>query len=189
MNFSKDVGRPPFDGRGPQRGCAARPACARTGMGTPVPHAGAALAGTAPALLAGGGPPCGISRPFAPTLSAVQTARPPRLAGRLPLAPPAPAARVAYFYKPPQDGTSAGFLLTHADEPYMAQLRRAGYAGPILQVTAANEAEGPGPYANAHARCDASYPTYQRTVADRNGVFCRELHPHEDWFLHNLRGE
>jgi len=104
---------------------------------------------------------------------------------------------VAYFYKPPQDGTSASFLathtqfilLTHADEPYMAQLRRAGYAGPILQVTAANEAEGPGPYANAHARCDASYPTYQRTVADRNGVFCRELHPHEDWFLHNLRGE
>src|SRR6185312_2915043 len=67
-----------FDGRGPQRGCAARPASARTGMGTPEPHAGAALAGTAPALLAGGGPPCGISRPFAPTLPAVQTARPPR---------------------------------------------------------------------------------------------------------------
>src|SRR6185437_6077891 len=67
-----------FDWRGPQRGCAARPACARTGMGTPEPHAGAALAGTAPALLAGGGPPCGISLPFAPTLPTVQTARPPR---------------------------------------------------------------------------------------------------------------
>jgi len=35
------------DGRGPQRGCAARPASARTGMGTPEPHAGAALAGEA----------------------------------------------------------------------------------------------------------------------------------------------
>src|SRR6185437_16596666 len=68
-----------FDGRGPQRGCAARPACARTGMGTPEPHAGAALAGTAPAFLAGGGPPFGISRPFAPTLPTVQTARPPTL--------------------------------------------------------------------------------------------------------------
>src|SRR6185312_8705387 len=33
-----------FDGRGPQRGCAARPASARTGMGSPEPHAGAALA-------------------------------------------------------------------------------------------------------------------------------------------------
>src|SRR6185312_13721119 len=81
------------DGRGPQRGCAARPASARTGMGTPEPHAGAALAGTAPASLAGGGPPFGItttpprrtrrgpgSRPFAPTLPTVQTARPPRVA-------------------------------------------------------------------------------------------------------------
>src|SRR6185437_15327446 len=68
-----------FDGRGPQRGCAARPASARPGMGTPEPHAGAALAGTAPALLAGGGPPCGIPQPFAPTLPAVQTARPPRV--------------------------------------------------------------------------------------------------------------
>ncbi|HXE30749.1 MAG TPA: MBL fold metallo-hydrolase, partial [Terriglobales bacterium] len=69
---------PTIDWRGPQRGFAARPACARTGMGTPEPHAGAALAGAAPALLAGGGPPCGISRPFAPTLPTVQTARPPR---------------------------------------------------------------------------------------------------------------
>ncbi|HXE30846.1 MAG TPA: hypothetical protein VN515_03480, partial [Terriglobales bacterium] len=46
-----------IDWRGPQRGFAARPACARPGMGTPEPHAGAALAGAAPALLAGGGPP------------------------------------------------------------------------------------------------------------------------------------
>jgi len=67
-----------IDWRGPQRGCAARPACARTGMGTPEPHAGAALAVTAPALLAGGGPPFGSLQPFAPTLPKVQTARPPR---------------------------------------------------------------------------------------------------------------
>src|SRR6185312_15567148 len=82
---------PVIDWRGPRRGCAARPACARTGMGTPEPHAGAALAGTAPTLLAGGGPPRGItttpprrtrwgpgSQPFAPTLPTVPTARPPR---------------------------------------------------------------------------------------------------------------
>jgi len=36
-----------IDGRGPRRGCAARPACARPGMGTPEPHAGAALQGDA----------------------------------------------------------------------------------------------------------------------------------------------
>ncbi|HXE30608.1 MAG TPA: hypothetical protein VN515_02275 [Terriglobales bacterium] len=56
------------------------------------PHAGAALAGAAPALLAGGGPPRGMtatpprrtrwepgSQPFAPSLPAGQTARPPRM--------------------------------------------------------------------------------------------------------------
>src|SRR6185312_10194327 len=47
--FALDRGAGVIDG--PQRGCAARPACARTGMGTPEPHAGAALAGAAPALL------------------------------------------------------------------------------------------------------------------------------------------
>jgi len=104
---------------------------------------------------------------------------------------------LAYFYKPPSDGTSAAALaarfqlviLTHADEPYMAELRAAGYRGPILQYIAANEAEGPGPYASAQAACDRAYPTYQRTVADRVGVFCASIHPHEDWFLHNLGGE
>jgi hypothetical protein len=104
---------------------------------------------------------------------------------------------IAYFYMPPSDGTSAAFLahhfqliiMTHPEEPYMAQLRHAGFTGPVLQYIAANEAEGPGPYANASAACDRQYPTYQRTVADRVGVFCAQIHPHEHWFLHNRRGE
>ncbi|MGH9520008.1 MAG: putative glycoside hydrolase, partial [Terriglobales bacterium] len=104
--------------------------------------------------------------------------------------------RLAWFYKPPVGGTTAEYLarhcqliiLTHADEPYMAELRQVGYGGPILQYIAANEVEGPGPYANAHAACDARYPTYQRTVSDRVGDFCAKIHPHEGWFLHNLRG-
>ncbi len=110
---------------------------------------------------------------------------------------PAPGLGFAYFYRPPSDGTSAAFLarhfqliiLTHTDEPYLAQLRQAGYRGPVLQYIAANEAEGPGPYANAGAACDARYPTWQRTVADRVGVFCARIHPHETWFLHNARGQ
>ncbi|MGH9479846.1 MAG: putative glycoside hydrolase, partial [Terriglobales bacterium] len=104
---------------------------------------------------------------------------------------------MAYFYKPPSDDTSVAFIarhyqliiLTHADEPYALALRQAGYAGPLLQYIAPNEAEGPGPYANHTAPCDRSYPTYQRTVADRVGVFCQAIHPHEDWFLHNRQGE
>ncbi|MGH9481312.1 MAG: putative glycoside hydrolase [Terriglobales bacterium] len=109
---------------------------------------------------------------------------------------PAAPPQLAYFYKPPLDGTSAAFLashfqliiLTHGDERYLAQLRAAGYRGLVLQYIAANETEGPGPYANAQARCDLAYPAFQRTVADRDGVFCRAIHPHEDWFLHNLAG-
>ncbi|MGH9467091.1 MAG: putative glycoside hydrolase [Terriglobales bacterium] len=108
-----------------------------------------------------------------------------------------PRLGYAYFYKPPSDGTSARFLahhfqliiLTHGDEAYLAQLRHAGYGGPILQYVPLYEAEGPGPYVNAHARCDLAYPPYQRTVADRPGVFCRQIHPHESWFLHNRRGQ
>lgn len=108
-----------------------------------------------------------------------------------------PQPRLAYFYKPPVDGTTAAYLanhaqliiLTHADEPYLAALRRAGYRGPILQYIAANEVEGPGPYAGHRARCDAHYPTYERTVADTVGMFCAQIHGHEDWFLHNRAGE
>ncbi|HUX66065.1 MAG TPA: putative glycoside hydrolase [Terriglobales bacterium] len=109
---------------------------------------------------------------------------------------PPPGVRLAYFYKPPFDTPAAVVaarsrlvILTHGDEAYLAQLRRAGYRGPLLQYIAANEAEGPGPYPNHAAACDAAYRPYQRTVADRPGVFCRQIHPHERWFLHNRRGE
>lgn len=106
------------------------------------------------------------------------------------------APRLAYFYKPPTDGTPVAFLashfqliiLTHGDEAYLASLRRAGFRGLVLQYIAANEAEGPGPYSNAQVACDPSYHTYKRTVADRDGVFCRQIHPHEDWFIHNRAG-
>jgi hypothetical protein len=109
---------------------------------------------------------------------------------------------LAYFYKPPvavlgaTASDPAAFLarhyqliiLTHADEGFRDELRQNGYRGPLLQYIAPNEAEGPGPYANSHAHCDARYPTYQRTVVDRVGAFCRDVHPHEDWFLHDGRG-
>jgi hypothetical protein len=109
---------------------------------------------------------------------------------------------LAYFYKPPvavlgaNAPSPANFLahhyqliiLTHADEEFRDAVLRAGYRGPLLQYIAPNEAEGPGPYANSHARCDARYPTYQRTVVDRVGAFCRDLQPHESWFLHDGHG-
>lgn len=104
--------------------------------------------------------------------------------------------RTAYFYKPPVDGTPASFiarhfdliLLTHGDEGYRRELRQAGYDGPILQTVGANEAEGPGPYANRYAHCDPAYVPYMRTVTDEPGLFCRDVHVHESWFLHNRGG-
>lgn len=105
-------------------------------------------------------------------------------------------ARIAYFYKPPNDSTAAEvaartqlIILTHGDEAFLAQLRRLHYTGLLLQYIAANEAEGPGPYPDRTAACDSGYAPYQRTVADRPEVFCGEIHPHEDWFLHNRWGE
>lgn len=108
---------------------------------------------------------------------------------------------LAYFYKPPVAVLGAAapqpaaflarhyqlIILTHADEDFRDELRQRGYPGPLLQYIAPNEAEGPGPYANSHARCDVRYPTYQRTVVDQVGAFCRDVHPHEDWFLHDGR--
>ena len=111
--------------------------------------------------------------------------------------PSAQAVRLAYFYKPPEDGTTPAFLaahvaltiLTQGDEAYRDALRRHGYRDPVLQSVAANETEGPGPYLQATAVCDARFRAYQRTMADRDDTFCREIHPHEAWFLHNQRGE
>ncbi|HUX67701.1 MAG TPA: PIN domain-containing protein, partial [Terriglobales bacterium] len=46
------------------------------------PKSALRFAGAAPNLLPGGGPPCGISQPFAPILPAGKAARPPRAAGK-----------------------------------------------------------------------------------------------------------
>ncbi len=104
---------------------------------------------------------------------------------------------LAYFYKPPQDGTSAHFLarhmaliiLMHNDESYARRLRQDGYTGLILQCLAANEAEGPGPYLYKSQACRRGYTPYQRTVVNQPDLFCRAVHPHESWFLHNRKGQ
>jgi hypothetical protein len=49
--------------------------------------------------------------------------------------------------------------------------------------------EGPGPYANRSAPCDFNHEPQQKTVGDERGLFCRSIHPHESWFLHNDKGE
>jgi hypothetical protein len=111
--------------------------------------------------------------------------------------PTAAGLNLAYFFKPPLDGTTPEFIaqhfhwigLTQNDESYRDRLRAAEYEGPVLQCTSADVVEGPGPYVDHTQQCDNSYEPYQKSVADRKGIFCSSIHPHESWFLHNAHGQ
>lgn len=132
--------------------------------------------------------------PSLPTATAVPTAV-------LPRSNPHPAIprsmQLAYFHIAPDQGepaetlaARASFLtLTHGDEEYRDQLRNAGFEGRILQFLVSSEVNGPGPYANATADCDENFRPLRNGIARQPGEFCRDIHPHEDWFLHNGAGE
>ena len=104
---------------------------------------------------------------------------------------------LAYFHIAPDNGEPAELLadrakfvtLTHGDEPFREQLRAAGYNGRILQFLVASEVNGPGPYSDASAACDEAFIPLRNGIARDQGDFCRDIHPNEDWFLHNGAGE
>lgn len=104
--------------------------------------------------------------------------------------------KLGYHYKPPGDGTSvealarqASFIvLTKKDEAYRDELRAAGYSGLVLHYVAAGEVTGP-PTRTAADDCDNTHKPFANTVADQVGDFCTLIHPNEDWFMHNSRGE
>lgn len=112
---------------------------------------------------------------------------------------PADPVRVqeAYFYKPPKDGTTAEALaaradliiLTRTDEPFRDAVRRAGYAGVILQYMLAAEVSGPVDAVRADAPCNSEHRPWRNQAAFRVGEFCNLIHPNDDWFLHNEKGE
>ena len=84
----------------------------------------------------------------------------------------ASSARLAYFHIEPVSGESPRVLadraalitLTHGDEVYRDEVRAAGYDGLILQYVVAAEVNGPGPYRDASAACDATFEPL------RNGI-------------------
>ncbi len=79
-------------GAGPSAPAARVPLVLAPTWGPEDPKSVLRVAGAAPNSLPGGGPPCGLSQPFAPILPAGKAARPPRvverIAPRLPLATP-----------------------------------------------------------------------------------------------------
>jgi len=119
--------------------------------------------------------------------------------------PTSSSVHVAWFYRPPTDGTDvrmmagayAVAILTHGDEVYRDQLRAAGLRGPILQYLMANDTAGP-PRASAAGALRDSRDACSRsleiaylltTVTGIAGDFCAALHPVEANFLHNSVGE
>jgi hypothetical protein len=108
-----------------------------------------------------------------------------------------PSVRLAYFHIAPTDGLAPESLaqqvdlvtLTRGDEAYRDSLRASGFDGPILQYVVASEVNGPGPYRNNQDACDASFKPRRNGLVVGVGEFCQDVHPHEDWFLHNGAGD
>ena len=111
---------------------------------------------------------------------------------------PKPAFGLAWFHKPPEDGTTPEqmaqahnyiHLTSLADVEYRDALREAGYDGPIYTYMTANAVEGPGPYKSSDDECEAGYTPYDNTLAWQKDDFCRYIHENESWFLHNGEGD
>ena len=108
-----------------------------------------------------------------------------------------PSTKLAYFHTISPEGDAPELLaqnadfiiLTYGDEQYRDALRQAGYAGLILQYLNASQVNGPGPYRDSSVECDTLYEPLRNGIARGVGDFCRDLHPNEDWFLHNGAGE
>lgn len=111
--------------------------------------------------------------------------------------PDRPVMGLAWFHKPPDDGTTPEQLAAEnsyihltgpADIPYRNELRDAGYNGPIFTYVTMNAVEGPGPYRDSSAPCDTSYTPNDNQLAFNSGDFCKYIHNNESWFLHNADG-
>ena len=96
--------------------------------------------------------------------------------------------QLAWFYKPPEDGTSLSllaqkfdtFILTHYDEDERDELRQLGVDDPVLEYLLFVQIQDPG-------SCDAR--PYGNQVAYKVGDFCLLNAEHPDWFLRDKNGE
>jgi hypothetical protein len=112
-----------------------------------------------------------------------------------PVTPPA-TVQEAFFYNAPRAPLTvadvaqrAAWVVGHGSGTrYQDELRAAGYTGRVLRYQLANEVEGPQTV-NSAAPCDVRYDPLGNQAASNVGDFCRLIHPHEDWFLHNGKGE
>lgn len=144
----------------------------------------------------------------APALTArVAPPRPRPTATARPTTPPATATpvaareverwtpRIAFQYYETA-GIDAQFLAEHVDwlmlrygaEGLRDEVRQHGYSGPLSQYMLLFQIMGPGPYKSARKHCKNDYTPLQNNAMWTRD-FCKLVHPHEDWFLHNGAGE
>lgn len=105
------------------------------------------------------------------------------------------SVRQAYFYRP--SGESIQELKANSDILFFGlqdgeavrKLRANGYTRPIMTYLLAAELEGPANATSASSACSTNVSPWRNNLAYEAGVFCREIHPNEDWFLHNSKGQ
>lgn len=103
--------------------------------------------------------------------------------------------RIAFQYYE-TDGHDPQFLAEHVDwlmlrygaEGLRDELRERGYTGLLPQYLLLFQIFGPGPYEDGDERCKDDFTPLQNNVMYTRD-FCEQVHPHEDWFLHNEDGE
>lgn len=96
--------------------------------------------------------------------------------------------KLAWFYKPPEDGTSLYFLaenydtfiLTHYDEEERDTLKTLGVEQPFFEYLLFVQIQDPG---------SCNKEPYGNQVAYKAGDFCRIRDEHPEWFLRNKNGE
>lgn len=96
--------------------------------------------------------------------------------------------QLAWFYKPPEDGTPLYFLaenydtfiLTHYDEEEKDELKTLGVESPILEYLLFVQIQDPG---------SCNEEPWGNQVAYKTGDFCEIAEEHPDWFLHDKNGE
>ncbi len=93
-------------------------------------------------------------------------------------------------------GIDPRFLAEHIDwlmmrygaEGLRDQVLALGYDNVLPQYLQLAQIYGPGPYKGSHDKCRNNYTPLQNNVMWTDD-FCQQVHPHEDWFLHDSQGE
>jgi len=94
------------------------------------------------------------------------------------------------------ESLDAKFLAEHIDwlmlrygaEELRDEVRDLGYTNVLPQYMLLFQIVGPGPLRRSNEDCKDAYTPLQNNVMFTRD-FCKQVHPHEDWFLHNGKGE